>query len=185
MKTDSELVERARAGDDGACEEIVDRFKDRLIKLATRLLGSYERAVEVTQDVFLKMFQVMDHYPKLGTAEAPLDKMLYKMTVNHALNERKRDLRQLTVDVLLVRDSEVDPEEADALAGANEIRMVVRSALAEIPLRYRIPLQLFALEEWTYEQIAASEQITAGTVKSRINRGRVLLRRGLAWYQKN
>jgi RNA polymerase sigma-70 factor (ECF subfamily) len=84
--------------------------------------------------------------------------------------------------VLLRNESDVDPSQPDVEAEAKEAGATVRQALTKIPTKYALPLTLHEIEDWTYQQIARHIDISIGTVASRINRGRALLRRMLSAY---
>jgi RNA polymerase sigma-70 factor (ECF subfamily) len=179
MQTDDLLMQRVREGDDDAFGEIVDRYKDSLVNYLTHLVRSRERAEEVAQDAFVRLYRNADKYKE----RERLGPYLFRIATNLVVTEMRRAKRW---NLLLPRlhassRQSAPPPDHDLLSG--EIQQQVTAALDRLPIQYRAPLVLFEIEEWSYDEIAKALDIRTGTVKSRISRARDLLRRQLApWW---
>lgn len=160
-------------------EELVDRYQDRLLNFAVRLLGSREDAEEVVQDTFAKA----DRALRRATLDRPIDPTaawFYTIALNTVRNRRRRR-RLVTVAVeevgaLVDRDVSGDPER---MAARRETRRQVERALAGLPDHQRVPVILRFIEDLSYDEIAAIVGCPVGTAKSHVHRGIRRLRR--AW----
>lgn len=176
---DDALMQRVREGDDDAFGEIVDRYKDSLVNYVTHLVRSRDRAEEIAQDAFVRLYRNANQYK----AQERLGPYLFRIATNLVVTEARREKRWTLLLPRLhasTRQSEPGP---DTNLFSNEIQRQVSAALERLPLKYRAPLVLFEIEEWSYDEIARALDIRGGTVKSRISRARDLLRRQLApWW---
>lgn len=183
------LVERLRAGDRGALEQLMGRYSSRLYRVAFGITRNANDAEEVLQDVFLTL------YRKIGTFQrrAALGTWLYRVTTNTALNKRRglagrpRSLDDLLPTFLpdghragdrsfVLADWSRSPDE-ELLAG--EARTVLERALALLPDSYRAVLVLRDVEELSNEETAAALGESVTTVKSRLHRARMALREAI------
>jgi RNA polymerase sigma-70 factor (ECF subfamily) len=179
---DSELLERVCRGDDTeAFAEIVRRYEGRLIAFLIRLTKSRELAEDIAQEILFRLYLRASRYRNLKSREG-LIPLLARMAMNFASNVRDHENCWKEMAIVLQAESDVDPSEPGLEAMANEARSKVTEALAKVQEKYRIPLTLFELENWTYDQIARARAISIGTVKSRIARGRAELRRLLSGF---
>ena len=176
---DDQLMERVRGGDEEAFGIIVDRYKDSLINYLTHLVRSRERAEEVAQDAFVRLYRNASQYKE----QERLGPYLFRIATNLVVTEARRQKRWMLLLPRLSASSRNSAPPADAPVLADEIQRQVHAALERLPVKYRAPLVLFELEEWSYEEIARALEIRSGTVKSRISRARDLMRRHLApWW---
>jgi len=179
METDDVLIQRVREGDDDAFGEIVDRYKDSLVNYLTHLVRSRDRAEELAQDAFVRLYRNVEKYRE----RERLAPYLFRIATNLVVSEARRDRRWTLLLPRLqasTRRSEPSPE---TLVIADEIQREVSAALDRLPIKYRAPLVLFEIEEWSYEEIGRALELRNGTVKSRISRAREMLRRSLApWW---
>lgn len=177
--TDDVLMQRVRDGDDDAFAEIVDRYKDPLVNYLTHLARSRERAEEIAQDAFVRLYDNASRYRQRDR----LGPYLYRIATNLLVSAIRRERRW---NLLVPRLTAGTPRSAvapDRELLESEIQRLVSDALDGLPLKYRAPLVLFEIEEWTYDAIATALGVRIGTVKSRISRARELLRRQLApWW---
>jgi RNA polymerase sigma-70 factor (ECF subfamily) len=176
--TDATLMQRVRSGDDDAFAEIVERYKNPLVNYLTHLVRSRERAEEVAQDAFVRLYRNASKYRE----QERLAPYLYRIATNLVVSDVRRERRW---SLLLPRlhastNQAVPPPDAGLLT--DEIQKKVTAALGALPVKYRAPIVLCDIEEWSYEEIARALECRVGTVKSRIFRGRELLRRQLAPY---
>ncbi len=177
QSSDADLIERARSGQTAAFAEIVERYKDSLVGYLYRLLGNRERAEDVAQDAFLRLYQRSDGYEERGQLKA----YLFRIATNQIRSEARRASRWARVRSLLMSSNGRPPAQERALL-ETELKRELLKAIAELPLRYRTALVLREIEGWRYRAISKTLGCSEGTVKSRIHRGRNLLKRRLAHY---
>jgi len=177
--TDDALMQRVREGDDDAFGEIVDRYKDSLVNYLTHLVRSRDRAEEVAQDAFVRLYRNSDKYRQ----EERLGPYLFRIATNLVVTEIRRERRwNLLLPRLHASTRQTTPS-PDTNLFTSEIQRQVAAAIDRLPINYRAPLVLFEVEEWSYDEIAKALDVRVGTVKSRISRARELLRRHLApWW---
>ena len=176
---DDALMQRVREGDDDAFGEIVDRYKNSLVNYVTHLVRSRDRAEEIAQDAFVRLYRNASQYK----AQERLAPYLFRIATNLVVTEARREKRWSLLLPRLHASTRTDQPAPDAELYTSEIQRQVSTALAQLPLKYRVPLVMFELEEWSYDDIARALEIATGTVKSRISRARDLLRRHLApWW---
>jgi RNA polymerase sigma-70 factor, ECF subfamily len=158
-------------------DEVVREHADRVYRLAYRLSGNRADAEDLTQETFVRVFRSLAQYAP-GTFEG----WLHRITTNLFLDLVRRRQR-IRFDAL--------PEDAgDRLAGSDpgpeqtydemHLDPEIQAALDALPPDFRVAVVLCDLEQLSYEEIAATLGIKVGTVRSRIHRGRVLLRQALA-----
>lgn len=178
--TDADLMARMRGGDVQALGFLVDRYKDAMVNYLTRLTGSRERGEDAAQEAFLRLYQSAPRYRDDGR----LVPYLYRIATNLVRSEERRRRRFRLVSGLLAGSG---PHHS-APAGPTRLirqeeRTLLTRALSELPLIFRVPVVLCAVEGWTYEAIAELQGTSVGTVKSRIHRGKERLRARLAPYR--
>lgn len=179
MHTDDALMQRVREGDDDAFAEIVDRYKDSLVNYLTHLVRSRDRAEEVAQDAFVRLYRNAAKYRE----RERLGPYLFRIATNLVVTEARREKRWSLLLPRLHASSRQSVPAPDTTLFADEIQRQVAAALEKLPLKYRAPLVLFEMEEWSYEEIAKTLEVAVGTVKSRISRARELMRKHLApWW---
>ena len=179
---DVELQARSRARDAEAFSQLVERYKDRMVNYLTRLTGCRDRAEDLAQETFVRFFKQIHRYREEGTLSA----YLFRIATNLVRSEERRKrrwqlLQPLLPDGVFARGGEAPASpQADALA-SEEHRQVSR-ALASLDVLYRAPLVLREIEGLSYQQIATALGCREGTVKSRLHRGRQLLKETLTPY---
>ncbi|HSD28229.1 MAG TPA: sigma-70 family RNA polymerase sigma factor [Vicinamibacteria bacterium] len=177
--TDADLVPRCRAGDEVAWRELVTRHTRRVFGLAYRFTGRVDEAEDLTQEVFVKVFQTLGRYRE---SEGPFGGWLMAVARNHAIDHyrRGRQERLRRAEDPAVLDS-MPARQEHPIAGLerDERKRLVHSGLRALPLDLRLPLILCDLSGMPYEEIASELGIPLGTVKSRINRARLELAKRL------
>ncbi len=159
--------------------DVVARYADVIYTMAYRLTGNDEEARDLAQDVLLRLRQGLSRY-----REGNFEGWLYRTTLN-AFRDRLRKKKRLREDALppelpaRLRSSSQDVEQ---LVEQGELRDVVQAALVHLPPEYREAVVLRDLQGHSYEEIAEILGVPAGTVRSRIHRGRELLRQLLKPY---
>jgi RNA polymerase sigma-70 factor (ECF subfamily) len=173
---DAALMARVRDGDREAFGCLIARHQDAVVNYLTRLSGSRDRAEDLGQETFLRLFRFAGGYVEQGFLRA----YLFRIATNLVRSEERRERRLRLLLPFLASSAASEPPTAHLLS--REIQGEVAAALAEVPMRYRIPLILHELEEWPYADIALHLGCREGTVKSRVFRGRQHLKRQLAPY---
>lgn len=187
-RAEDQFLERLKRHDAAAFEQLVAERTGDIYALLFRLTGDAEEARDLAQETFLRAFQAIQKF----RGDADLKTWLYRIAINQARNRwrwwrrRRRDAtvsldatvgeREQTVAMHLEDASASDPEEETL---AHERHSQLREALQGLRSAYREAVVLRDIEGLTYEEIAATLQINIGTVKSRLARGRLELRRKL------
>ena len=158
-------------------DEIVERHSGRVYRLAYRLTGNRPDAEDLTQEVFVRVFRSLDTYTP-GTFEG----WLHRITTNVFLDQARRRQR-IRFDALSDERAARLRSASPAPEAAYEERTFdadVEQALASLPPEFRVAVVLCDVEGLTYEEIAEITDAKMGTVRSRIHRGRGMLRTALA-----
>jgi len=162
----TDLVRRARLGDDAAFDELYERHVGRVYALCVRLTADPARAEELTQDVFIRAWRKIESF----RGESEFSSWLHRLTVNLVLDRQRAEgrarARTRPLDVML----------APAASGPEGARWVdLERAIARLPERARVALVLYAVEGYAYREIAEAMGIAIGSVKAHIHRARTLL----------
>jgi len=176
---DSELMQRVCGGDEDAFAVIVNRYKDPLVNYLTHMVRSRERAEDMAQEAFVRLYRNAERY-RQAEKLAPY---LFRIATNHTISEMRREKRWRLLMPRLVAGSSKSAPAPDVSLMSDEVQQKVNAALEKLPLKFRAPLALYEIEEWSYDDIARAMECRIGTVKSRIARARELMRRQLAgWW---
>ena len=176
--TDRDLVHACLAGDRAAWETIVHDHQRRIYNLAYRYTGKFDLAEDLTQEIFLKVYRTLNIYkPESGS----LTGWLVRVGRNHIIDHyRKFKIERQQTDSLEVEYDRIEenparhPDPGQALE-KRELSERIHDGLLKVPVDLRDAVILRDLEEFSYEEIAAMLDLPLGTVKSRINRGRIEL----------
>jgi RNA polymerase sigma-70 factor (ECF subfamily) len=178
--SDEQLIALSREGEESAFSEFVRRHTATVHRWMARSVGEQE-AEDLTQEVFFKAYRGLPNF----RGDAPPRAWLAAIADN-AVKNRYRSRSRFRRIFGGSRDEEGAAEPTESATGpeenasAGESRRFVAEALSRLPAEYRMPVVLRDLEEWNYEEIAASLGLPIGTVKSRIARGRGQLKTLLA-----
>ncbi|MDW7651506.1 MAG: sigma-70 family RNA polymerase sigma factor [Bacillota bacterium] len=175
MYSEAELIEQLKAGNERAVEELLERFGDRLLRTAVGICGDIQIAEEVVQDAMLqacRKIHAFGGHSLLGT-------WLFRITVNLAKNRlRSGWFKRVSVwdegKINILPDSDTLQPESAVIR--NESCSEILGALGRLPLKYRDVLTLYYLEEFSINEISRILEEPEGTVKSRMSRGRALLK---------
>lgn len=181
---DATLMAAVRDGCRDSFGLLVDRYKDPLVRYCARLCGSPEQAEDLAQEAFLRLYQSRHRYAEQGR----LLGLLFSIAANRLRSEerRRRTWRNLLPFLAPPTTSNgfhLDEPASERRVLQRELGDQLQAAVAELPLRYRIPLVLYEVEEWPYADIARHLGCQEGTVKSRIHRARRRLQQRLAPYR--
>ncbi len=170
---ESALLKRCREGDEAAFAQLVAEQQDYIYTLARRILRDPEEAADLTQEVFLHVWQGLP----LFRGEARFRTWLYRIVVNHCLN-RLRQMRREGKMVSLDGIRPWQPTSGEDLAVAawkGERRAFIWEQVERLPLPYRLVLNLFYQEELSCKEIAEVLNLPVGTVKTHLYRARQAL----------
>ena len=173
----AELVRRCRAGDGAAWEEIVTTFSRRIFNLAYRFTSSTEAAEDLTQEVFIRIYRTLDQY---DAKQGDLANWLMRLARNLVIDDYRH--RQRNPQNSFADDVEDHTFHLHAVGSSaqkdlerREMAKQVQEAIDKLPMDLRTCVILRDIEELTYQEIVDVLKIPEGTVKSRINRGRIEL----------
>src|SRR5215470_13080314 len=187
------IIQELKAGSEEAYAWLVGEFHQSVYSVVYRILTDPADAADTTQDVFLKVFRGMKHFH----GESSLKTWIYRIAIHEASNRRRWWLRHKA------KETAIEPSEAGSefnvpqdsnpalidhhkspfeTVADHEVQARIEAELRQVPEPYRTALVLRDVEELSYEEIAEITQVSLGTVKSRITRGRDALRKRLAEY---
>jgi RNA polymerase sigma-70 factor (ECF subfamily) len=182
---EARILRGLRAGIEGAYQELIDRYEQPIFNMVYRLLGNQTDACDVVQEVFLKVFRSVHSFRE----QSSLRTWIYRIAVNEANNHRRWFARHCRREVPLEKNRPDDDFSIELAqdpgrspyeqALDSETRAIVERALTKINPLFRTAVVLRDIQNMSYEEIADILQISLGTVKSRILRGREALRREL------
>lgn len=182
-----QFIERLQAGEAAAFNRLVEERSADVYALLYRLTEDPEEARDLTQETFLRVFQSIKRF----RGDADLKTWIYRIAINQARNRwrwwrRRRRDSTLSLDAqdekheqplsAGLRSGQIDPEQETL---AHERELALRNALRTLGSSYRETVILRDIEGLSYEEIAVTLEISVGTVKSRLARGRLELRRKL------
>jgi len=168
------LMVRVQGGDEAAFALIVGHYKDRIVNYLYQVTSDYEKAVEIAQETFIRVYFKADKYRPI----APLGAWIYTIASNLAKTDMRKNRRLLTVPLEEVKNDLA----AGTFTGSTKdsgLNKNLRQALEALSPRYRIPVILKDVEGYSQEEIAAIIKKPVGTVKARISRGRTMLKKAL------
>ena len=183
---DRDLAEALRAGEEAAYETLIHRFEQPVFSIVSRLAEDPGDSADVVQEVFLKVFRNIGSF----RGESSLKTWIYRIAVNEARNHRRWFGRHRAKEVGLEPAPSDEFSQRDWLPAESpdpyeitldhEVQEMMEEAFKRISPSYRAALVLREVEELSYDEIAEVLEISVGTVKSRILRGRESLRQQLA-----
>lgn len=178
---EKKIIEQVLAGDNDAFGLLVDAYQDRVYNLALRMCGNAEDAFDLSQEAFFRAWRGLSGFQQ----EASFSTWLFRLVSNVCLDWLRAKKRRPTVSLTTVdengEESQMElpdpgktPEE---LLEAAEDREALTKAMNQLPIEYRQILTMRAIDDMNYTEIAAVLQIPEGTVKSRLARARLALRK--------
>lgn len=169
-QSDYRLMERVKAGDLVAFNQIVDKYKDRLMNVIFRMVQGTEEAEDIVQETFLRVYQHRDSFDFRHCFST----WLYTIALNLARNELRKRKRFKFFDIFAMQGKE--GEIAVEMELPSNLPQVLEKALESLPEKYKTAFVLRDIQELPYEEVAKIMNIPLGTVKSRVNRARAILR---------
>ena len=185
---DRELIRRLRARDETAVHDLAERYGPRIFQLAMRYMKNREDAQEVAQDVLLKVYRKVDGF----RGDAALSSWIYRITFNTAMSRLRSNKAARAADQERERALAAEPADADLPRPARQpadwsrmpdeellrrqMREAVAAAISELPEIYRAPVVLRDIQGLTTEEASSRLHLKDQTLKSRLHRGRLMLR---------
>lgn len=166
------VVQRARDGDVGAFEELYRRTSDRVYALCLRMAGDSDRATELVQDVFVRVWERLHSF----RGDSLFTTWLHRLTVNLVLQDRRSRGRR---DAREVGSPDLERYEVTAKRAMPGTRVDLERAIAALPEKARRVLVLRDIEGYKYDEIAHMTGVSLGTVKAQIHRARGLVKEAL------
>ena len=173
--TPDSLIEQCLSGDQQAWETIVRQNWRKVFNVAYKFVGKHDEAEDLTQDIFLKIFKALNTFDRRANFQTWIISISRNLCIDHYRSVRKeRQLIARDVDTgdLQPASSDRGPYQA---AEHRDLRGMLRQALQALPVTLRTAVVLRDLQELSYQEIADHLGLPEGTVKSRINRGRIEL----------
>jgi len=179
LELDAQLVQQCLRGDGPAWEELVRRHTRRVFNLCYRFTANATEAEDLTQEVFLRIFRTLPSYrPAFGGFPTWLASVTRNLLVDHYRRTRRDRLTDSIEDSMpVLEEKHSTARTPDKLAHASELSVQLQRGLARLSPELREAVILRDLQGLEYNEIRAVLQVPEGTVKSRINRGRLELAR--------
>jgi RNA polymerase sigma-70 factor (ECF subfamily) len=172
-----ELIERCLHGDQEAWNEIVRLHWRKVFNLAYKFVGRHDEAEDLTQEIFIKIFKALHTFDRRANFQTWLISIGRNLCIDHYRSVRK-ERETLARDVNASDLSPPSPERGPyGQLEQRDLRQLIREALGGLPPALREAVTLRDLQEFSYQEIADKLNLPEGTVKSRINRGRLELAR--------
>lgn len=181
VPTDEELIERFQKGDMYAFDLIVKRYKDQLLNFVYRFLGDRAEAEDVVQETFLRVFRNRKAYKKV----AKFSTWIYTISGNLAKTElrkrKRRNVHSISEMGFENKDYEISDETANPEKRIDSLMKeeIIEREIMALPPKFREVIILRDIQELSYEEISKIIKVPIGTVKSRVNRGRLKLQEKL------
>lgn len=177
--TPDTLIEQCLSGDQTAWDAIVRQHWRKVFNVAYKFVGRHEEAEDLTQDIFLKIFKALHTFDRRANFQTWIISISRNLCIDHyrsVRKERQTIAREVDTGDLQPASSERGPYQ---VAEHQDLRGQLRVALQQLPKTLRTAVVLRDLQELSYQEIADLLHLPEGTVKSRINRGRIELARQL------
>lgn len=175
------LIQRCTAGEESACAELVASHERMVYQLAVHLLGDRDEALDLSQEVFLRVFRTLPSF----RGQSALKTWIYRIAINQARNRqrwwrRRRRSDQVQLEQHVMDHGELrqpgDGDAPDRALARKEMAKRLWAALDALPFDQRTVIVLREIDGLSYEEIAESLNVAVGTVKSRLTRARQTLR---------
>ena len=186
-RTDEELMNLCVEGSEEAFRELMRRFQPRIVNVVYRYINDPVRAEEIAQEVFVRVYVHRERYRRTARFSTWIFTIALNLTKNE-IRHRVRHSRVMSLDALTELGSSVGfflrerGKGPDEKVEERELQDIVNKAIVELPPKYRDAVILRDLEGLSYEEVSDILSIPGGTVRSRINRGRLILKKKLEPY---
>lgn len=175
------LLEKSKAGDITAFEQLIDGYQHKIFNIALRIVGNYDDASDLAQEVLIRVYKSISAFKE----QSSFSTWIYRITTNACLDEiRKRKNRKIISldEEIKVDDGEMkrqivsDEPLPEDTAEKRELKKMVNDAISRLSEEHRMAIVLRDIQGFSYEEIARMINCPEGTVKSRISRARQSLK---------
>lgn len=170
--TDEELVAVVCDSDQERYTDLVKRYESKLLRYAMRFTQDEDRAQDAVQNAFIKAFINLKGFDQ----KKKFSSWIYRIVHNETINEIKKHKKEIPLETSGAENKEIEEEHLDDKIDKAAEAKLLREVLNDIPLTYKSVLVLFYFEDKSYEDISDILRMPTGTVGTRINRGKKLLR---------
>jgi RNA polymerase sigma-70 factor (ECF subfamily) len=175
--TPDTLIEQCLSGDQAAWEAVVRQHWRKVFNVAYKFVGKHDEAEDLAQDIFLKIFKALDTFDRRANFQTWIISIARNLCIDHyrsVRKERETIAREVDAGELTPASGDISPE---GELEQSDLRALLQRALEKLPVSLRTAVVLRDLQELSYQEIADRLRLPEGTVKSRINRGRLELAR--------
>ena len=172
--SDEKLVELVRLKNKELYSEVVKRYQDKLLRYANYLLKNNDEAQDVVQNSFIKAYKNLFKFD----LKRKFSSWIYRIVHNEAINYLKKKKKEVSLEIndqLILNLS--SKENIELTYEKKEVKKRVEKCLALLPIKYKVVLVLFFLEEKSYDEISDILRMPIGTVGTRVSRGKLLLKK--------
>lgn len=175
---EKELVQRSRNGDTAAFEELIQSYEKRIFNIALRMTGNREDSSDIAQEVCIKIFKSISKFKE----DASFSTWVYRITSNVCIDEMRKRKNNVVPLIFAGEDGEMEipvasqdklPEE---IAESNEMSRLIKTCISQLAPEHKTIVVFRDIYDYTYEEISKILNISIGTVKSRLNRARNILK---------
>jgi len=168
--SDEDIVKLVRSDDKNLYSEIVNRYKDRLLRYVNSLVGDTDKSSFIVQDAFIKGFINLNSF----NINKKFSSWIYRIAHNETVNAIKKNNKEIIMldDFDIENDVDINREFEE-----KELAKMVQDCIGSLPVMYSEPLSLFYLGQRTYEEISDIMMIPSGTVAIRISRAKNLMKK--------
>ncbi|WP_191560345.1 RNA polymerase sigma factor [Metabacillus idriensis] len=176
---DDELVLKAKKGNMNAFQLLVEKYTPVVEKFAYQLGNRRDDIDDITQEVFIRVYRFLDQFSK-----AKFSTWLYKITLNVTRDAARKRMSNMQKLFKIQNEPHYDYPEVESHVLQNEEDRSLHLCLQKLDEKYRVPIVLYFFHEMKYEEIAEIMSITLSTVKTRILRGKSMLKKILEEHEK-
>ncbi|MEW6730828.1 MAG: sigma-70 family RNA polymerase sigma factor [Acidobacteriota bacterium] len=173
---DERVIETCQQGDMAAFQMLFEAYNDKVFSIALSCCGDACVAKDITQIVFLKVFNNIGQF----SFDARFETWLYRIVVNTCIDEEKKRKRLVPFSELTINDMSVKQSQEDRYV-RRQVREAVKSVILSLNPKLRLPIILKYVEDLSYAEIAKVLGCSPGTVASRLNAGHKIIARKLAY----
>ncbi|MFO7653791.1 MAG: sigma-70 family RNA polymerase sigma factor [Candidatus Krumholzibacteriia bacterium] len=183
-RSDLRLIHRCKRGEEDAFATVLQRYRGPIYNLCLRMVRNSEDARDLAQEIFIKVFSLLDRYDE----KFAFSSWLFRIATNHCIDHLRRNrLRFLSLEGTVGPDGEeMELQLPDSGPGPDTVMQrqealeLLEEVIGELPPHYRVITLLRHDEQLSYEEIAETLQLPLGTVKARIHRARNMIQQMLA-----
>lgn len=179
--TEKLLIEKSQKGDVSSFEKLIDKYQVVAYNIAYRMVGNKDDAYDITQEALIKVYKSIKKFK----GNSSFSTWLYRIVTNTCIDaiRKQKKVKTYSIDKPIetsegsfTRELCDEKNKPEDIYERKETKEKVQEAIKKLPEQYRIVIILRDIQSFTYEEISESIDCPLGTVKSRINRGRILLK---------